>query len=148
MLEKRNLSIATKEGRVPKNGENPVWGERESSGCGCRQTWDTSVEVLVSQNVFDSHSGITPGTKCCAHGTYSSCVNKVSPIRSRANHFPACAPLEQRTKWRGFHHIYIIIIWGVSLSSQHSRCYITVEDKAALKIRHKACQSQKYEKES
>ena len=34
--------------------------------------------------------------------------------------------------------IIIIIIWGVSGSRQHSRRYITAEDKAALKIRHKA----------
>ena len=32
----------------------------------------------------------------------------------------------------------IIIIWGVSGRMQHSRCYITVEAKAMLKIRHKA----------
>ena len=32
----------------------------------------------------------------------------------------------------------IIIIWGVSRSRQQSRRYIAAEDKAALKIRHKA----------
>ena len=30
----------------------------------------------------------------------------------------------------------IIIIWGVSRSRQHSRCYIIAEDKGVLKIRH------------
>ena len=39
----------------------------------------------------------------------------------------------------------IIILWGVSHSRQHSRCYITAEDKAALKIRHKARNSQNVE---
>ena len=29
----------------------------------------------------------------------------------------------------------IIIIWGISRSRQHSRCYITAEDKDALKIK-------------
>ena len=33
--------------------------------------------------------------------------------------------------------IIIIIICGVSPSRQHSRCYITAENKAALKFRHK-----------
>ena len=31
----------------------------------------------------------------------------------------------------------IIIIWGVSRSRQHSRQYITVEDKAVIKFRRK-----------
>ena len=40
----------------------------------------------------------------------------------------------------------IIIIWGVSRSRQHSRHYITAEDKATLNIRHKAWHSKKCEK--
>ena len=37
--------------------------------------------------------------------------------------------------------IVVIIIWGVSPSRQQSRCYVAVEDKGALKIRHKERES-------
>ena len=42
-----------------------------------------------------------------------------------------------KNRKRGNKGEIIIIIWGVSRSAQHSRCYIAAEDKAMLKIRYK-----------